>query len=226
MSKPLLWLLGLLAFAILGYFCIYPHESHEIQADIQARTAAALQQACPAAKVSTDGRDVTLTGVVATAEIKRRCEELAAGIWGNNAVANKLTVEQAKVDTPLQVAAKSCQAKFNELLKGETILFVTGSAILNPASHKLLNMLAEVEKECPEAKVTIAGHTDHQGNAAYNQKLSEQRAGSVVAYLKQKGMAATRLTAVGYGFDKPVASNSTPEGMQKNRRIEFNVEGI
>ena len=135
-------------------------------------------------------------------------------------------MEQIKVDTPVQAAAKSCQTQFNELLKGETILFVTGSALVDPASHKLLDKLAEVAKECPESKVTIAGHTDHQGAAASNQKLSEQRASSVVAYLKQKGIAAARLTAVGYGFDKPVASNSTPEGMQKNRRIEFNVEGI
>ncbi len=226
MSKTLLSLLGLLAFAILGYFCIYSHHRHEIQADIQGRTIAALRDACPAARVTTDGRDVTLTGVVATDEVKRRCEKLATGIWGNNAVANKLTVEQIKVDTPVQAAAKSCQTQFNELLKGETILFVTGSALVDPASHELLDKLAEEAKECPEAKVTIAGHTDHQGAAASNQKLSEQRASSVVAYLKQKGIAASRLTAVGYGFDKPVASNSTPEGMQKNRRIEFNVEGI
>lgn len=226
MSKTLLWLLRLVGFAILGYFCIYSHQSHEIQADIQERTAAALRDACPTAKVSTDGRDVTLTGAVASEEIRRRCEELAGGIWGNNAVANKLTVEQAKVDTPVIAAAKSCQAKFNELLKGETILFVTASAQLNPTSHKLLDLLAEVAKQCPEAKITIAGHTDRQGAADYNRKLSEQRASSVVAYLKQKGIAATRLTAVGYGFDKPVTGNSTPEGMQKNRRIEFNVEGI
>ena len=221
----MLWLLGPLAFAILGYFCIYSHR-HHIQADIQERTVAALREACPAAKVSTDGRDVTLTGAVATEEIKRQCELLAANLWGNNSVLNKLTVEQVKVDTPIVRAAKSCQAKFNELLKGETILYVTASAKLNPLSHKLLDRLAEVAKECPEAKVTIAGHTDNQGTAPYNQNLSEQRAGSVVAYLKQKGIAATRLSAVGYGFDKPVASNSTPEGMQKNRRIEFNVEGI
>ena len=225
MSKTLLWLLGLLGFAILGYFCIYSHR-HNIQADIQDRTAAALREACPAAKVSTDGRDVTLTGAVATEEIKRRCEELAANIWGNNMVANKLTVEQVKPPTPVQVAAKSCQAKFNELLKGETILFVTASARVNPTSYKLLDRLAEIAKECPEAKVAISGHTDNAGGAAYNKTLSEQRASSVVTYLKQKGIAAPRLTAVGYGFDKPVASNSTPEGMQKNRRIEFNVEGI
>ncbi len=226
MSKTLLSLLGLLAFAILGYFGIYSHQRHEIQADIQGRTIAALRDACPAARVTTDGRDVTLTGVVATDEVKRRCEKLATGIWGNNEVANNLTVEQIKVDTPVQAAAKSCQTQFNELLKGETILFVAGSALVDLASHKLLDKLAEGTKECPEAKVTIAGHTDHQGAAAANQKLSEQRASSVVAYLKQKGIAASRLTAVGYGFDKPVASNSTPEGMQKNRRIEFNVEGI
>lgn len=225
MSKTLLWLLGLLGFALLGYFCIYPHERFDIQSDIQGRTSAALLAGCPAAKVSTDGRDVTLSGAVATEEIKRKCEELASAIWGVNTVANKLTVE-AKVVTPAQAAAKSCQAKFNELLAGETILFHSGSAIVNPASHKLLDQLAKVAAECPEAKITIAGHTDNQGPADYNQKLSLERAGAVVGYLKQKGVAASRLTAAGFGLTKPVATNATPEGMQKNRRIEFNVDGI
>ena len=122
--------------------------------------------------------------------------------------------------------------KFIQMVFNACIVFqaftarIGGSAQLNPLSHKLLDQLVGVAKECPEAKVTIAGHTDNQGAAAYNKKLSEDRAASVVGYLKQKGTAAARLSAVGYGFDKPVASNASPDGMQKNRRIEFNVEGI
>jgi OmpA-OmpF porin, OOP family len=128
--------------------------------------------------------------------------------------------------TPVQVAAKSCQVKFNELLAGQKIEFLTDNARINTVSYKLLDNLVAVAKECPEARVQIAGHTDNQGSAAYNQNLSERRAASVVTYLKQKGIAAQRLSAVGYGFNKPVAGNDTPAGMQKNRRIEFNVEGI
>jgi outer membrane protein OmpA-like peptidoglycan-associated protein len=225
LSKTLLWLLGLMAFAILGYFCVYPH-NHHIQADINERTAAALQQAGLNAKVQTDGRDIVLTGTVPTEEVKKRAGEIAAATWGVNSVDNRLIVEQAKVLTPVQVAAKSCQAKFNELLGGQKIEFQTDNAEINPSSHKLLDSLVAVAKECPEARIQIAGHTDNKGSAAYNQKLSERRAGSVVAYLKQKGIAAARLTAVGFGLTKPIADNNTPAGMQQNRRIEFNVEGI
>ena len=99
-------------------------------------------------------------------------------------------------------------------------------AQINAGSYKLLDSLALVAKECPEAKVQIAGHTDNRGGEDYNQKLSQQRAASVVTYLAKKGMAAARLSAVGFGFKKPIANNDTPDGMQKNRRIEFNVEGI
>ena len=225
MSKTLLWLLGLISFAVLGYFCVYGHR-FGLQTDVNDRTAAALKQAGFGADVKTDGRDIMLTGTVPTEDAKRRAGELAYATWGVNSVDNRLVVEQAKAPTPVQVAAKSCQAKFNELLGGQKIEFLTASAQINIGSYKLLDNLAIVAKECPEAKVQIAGHTDNRGGEAYNQQLSQQRAASVVAYLAKKGMAATRLSAAGFGYKKPIASNDTPDGMQKNRRIEFNVEGI
>ena len=225
MSKTLLWLLGLIAFAVLGYFCIYGHR-FQLQADVNDRTAAALKQAGFGAEVKTDGRDIILTGTVPTEEAKRRAGELAYATWGVNSVDNRLVVEQVKAPTPVQVAAKSCQTKFNELLGGQKIEFLTASSQINAGSYKLLDSLALVAKECPEAKVQIAGHTDNRGGEDYNQKLSQQRAASVVTYLAKKGMAAARLSAVGFGFKKPIANNDTPDGMQKNRRIEFNVEGI
>ncbi len=225
LSKTLLWLLGLIAFATLGYFCVYPH-NHHIQSDVNDHTASALRQAGLDAKVQTDGRDIILAGTVPSQEVKTRAGEIALATWGVNSVDNRLIVEQAKVITPVQAAAKSCQAKFNELLAGQKVEFVSDNAQINTTSHKLLDSLVEVAKECPEARVQIAGHTDNQGPAAYNQNLSERRAASVVAYLKQKGIAAARLTAVGFGLSKPIAGNDTPIGMQKNRRIEFNVEGI
>jgi outer membrane protein OmpA-like peptidoglycan-associated protein len=73
--------------------------------------------------------------------------------------------------------------------------------------------------------VTVAGHTDDRADAGFNQRLSEARAAAVVKYLSGKGVPAGKLTPVGFGETRPVASNATAEGQRTNRRIEFKVGG-
>lgn len=77
---------------------------------------------------------------------------------------------------------------------------------------------------CPGARITIAGHTDDRGRPEVNLLLSQQRAEAVAARLIAAGVADARITAVGYGADRPVADNATAEGRAQNRRIEFVVE--
>ena len=69
----------------------------------------------------------------------------------------------------------------------------------------------------------MEGHTDNRGSAAYNHDLSRRRAASVMRALVQRGIAADRLVAEGYGFDRPVADNRTALGRAKNRRVEFTI---
>lgn len=76
----------------------------------------------------------------------------------------------------------------------------------------------------PSARGIIEGHTDSIASAEYNQTLSERRAQAVYRYLVDKGVAPARLSYVGYGLTRPVATNSTPEGRQQNRRVEITVE--
>jgi outer membrane protein OmpA-like peptidoglycan-associated protein len=78
-------------------------------------------------------------------------------------------------------------------------------------------------KEYPRANFTIEGHTDSVGSKATNQKLSERRANAVRDYLIANGIDANRLTAAGYGEDKPIASNATRAGRAENRRVEVNL---
>ena len=78
-------------------------------------------------------------------------------------------------------------------------------------------------KENPSYKLSINGHTDNVGNAEKNQKLSEDRAAAVKAYLESKGVDASRLSSAGFGQDQPVADNKTKAGRAKNRRVEFKV---
>jgi OOP family OmpA-OmpF porin len=101
------------------------------------------------------------------------------------------------------------------------INFNTGESIIDPASYRFLDEVADILAQNPALKVEIQGHTDNRGSAAFNQKLSEKRANAVLDYLVQKGVSRDRLTAAGYGFSRPAASNDTPEGRAQNRRVEL-----
>jgi OOP family OmpA-OmpF porin len=90
---------------------------------------------------------------------------------------------------------------------------------------KDINDLAKVMRDYPDLNVVIEGHTDNVGTAAYNKKLSQRRADAVKKYMvEQDGINANRITAEGFGFDRPIASNDTDEGRQQNRRVEAAVD--
>ena len=103
------------------------------------------------------------------------------------------------------------------------ILFASSSANLRAKSNATLNQLAKVAKGCSKGRIRVEGHTDSTGRASFNKRLSERRAQAVAAYLTKAGVAKDRVEAVGYGQEKPVASNNTADGRAKNRRIEFTV---
>jgi OOP family OmpA-OmpF porin len=84
-----------------------------------------------------------------------------------------------------------------------------------------LDALANVLIKNAVMKLEIEGHTDNTGTKAYNQVLSEKRATVVLEYLVGKGIDNGRLTSKGYGFSRQAASNDTPEGRTKNRRVEL-----
>ena len=103
------------------------------------------------------------------------------------------------------------------------VLFDYNKASLRPSSFPELQALVEAMNNKPTMIIEIAGHTDNTGGPEYNQKLSQSRAESVVAYLMRNGIEASRLRARGYGESEPVASNDTDAGRQENRRTEVRV---
>jgi len=105
----------------------------------------------------------------------------------------------------------------------EGITFDTGTAVIRKSSRGVLNNVAKTLKEYPDLRIEIVGHTDDQGGREMNLELSQQRAGSVAAYLTQQGIDASRIQVRGVGPDEPVADNKTKSGRSKNRRIEFKV---
>lgn len=99
--------------------------------------------------------------------------------------------------------------------------FDTGSANLQASSASQLDQVAAMLKSAPALNIEIGGHTDNVGDAAANQKLSQARAAAVVAALTTRGIAASRITAKGYGATAPIADNRTEDGRAKNRRVEL-----
>ncbi|MHB9055438.1 MAG: OmpA family protein [Paludibacteraceae bacterium] len=105
----------------------------------------------------------------------------------------------------------------------EGIQFEFDSDAIKTESYPILNAAVETLKAHPEYNLDIAGHTDSIGTENYNQDLSVRRANSVVKYLTEKGIEASRLKPEGFGETKPISDNETVEGRAKNRRVEFKV---
>jgi len=112
-----------------------------------------------------------------------------------------------------------------EIVILDQVQFKTGSAKILAASDDLLTQVATVLAEHPEIlKVEVQGHTDNRGGKKYNLRLSQKRAKAVVKWLTTTGnVDASRLTSHGYGMEEPIAENDTPEGRQKNRRVQFKI---
>jgi outer membrane protein OmpA-like peptidoglycan-associated protein len=105
----------------------------------------------------------------------------------------------------------------------EAILFDFDSSVLKMAAQDKLQMMADVIVRYPDTDLIVIGHTDNIGTDAYNQRLSERRAGAVKEYLIAHDVRRARLTARGYGETSPVASNDSPEGRMLNRRVQVQI---
>ena len=116
---------------------------------------------------------------------------------------------------------KEIKEQFSGSIEG--ILFETGSAELKAESQKTIDEAAAVLIKYGDLSLTVEGHTDSVGKAEPNKTLSQDRADAVKAALVAKGVQGDRITATGFGEEKPVASNRTKKGRAQNRRIEFSI---
>jgi outer membrane protein OmpA-like peptidoglycan-associated protein len=105
----------------------------------------------------------------------------------------------------------------------DKILFDVGKSELKPDAQASLGKIAEILKKYPKTEVTVAGFTDNTGPAELNEKLSQSRADGVKFYLVDNGIRSERITARGFGSERPVGDNNTAEGRAKNRRVELHI---
>jgi len=122
---------------------------------------------------------------------------------------------------PDEVISKDAEDSVGEFAK--QILFNSGRSEFKPGVTEKLDGIVEVMNKYSKANFVIEGHTDSDGSAALNSKLSKQRAMAVRDYLVRKGIATTRLDAQGFGEGQPIASNKTAEGKAQNRRVIVKV---
>lgn len=186
-----------------------------VQAALVAADAAGL-------RVAVDGRHVALAGEVPDQATHERIERAIALLPGVDGLDNQVEIvaPEAAGDG---VAEQDCQVRLDEVLATGSIDFPSSSARLDPASSGVLARLAETLVACNGVRVEIGGHTDASGPREGNVRLSLERARAVKRFLTDSGVPPQRLTAVGYGPDRPLVDNATPEGRARNRRIEFEV---
>jgi len=139
----------------------------------------------------------------------------------------RLEIARAAAQARLAEEAKEAEmkSKLVNLFKLENIEFNVNKSTLTSKGQATVNKLATILKEYPSVRIEIAGHTDSDGSATYNQKLSQSRVDMVKTKLIAQAIDATRLVARGYGETKPLVPNTTRTNKAKNRRVEINILG-
>ena len=122
-------------------------------------------------------------------------------------------------EEPMLVVVTQDRIEINEAINFE----LNRATITGSGSFAVLNDVVRVLERNPSIHLRIEGHTDSTGRRAHNMQLSDDRANSVRTYLIQQGISPARLTSVGFGPDRPVATNDTREGRALNRRVEFHI---
>src|SRR5215475_1551609 len=199
------------------------------KAEAERLKAEAQQAAADAAKAKEEAekaRAAALADQQAAIEQKRAAEADAVMA---RAAAAKAESEKAELRAQL-LAQLNSVLQTNDSARGlivnmSDVLFDTGSSTLKPATREKLAKISGIVLAHPGLTLQIEGHTDIIGSDDFNQRLSEQRADSVRDFLAEQGVPVSSITARGFGKTQPVASNDTPEGRQRNRRVELVVNG-
>lgn len=149
----------------------------------------------------------------------------AVGALAGGGIGHYMDRQEAELRRELEGTGVSVTREGNQIrlnMPGN-VTFDTDQTNIRPEFQPVLDSVVKVANKFNETTLRVAGHTDSVGSDSYNQRLSEHRALSVKDYLALRGVAPQRLTAVGYGESRPLASNSSAEGRAANRRVELDL---
>lgn len=165
-----------------------------------------------------------------TPEQRKRNAMIGAGIGGIAAggVGVYMDRQEAELRDQLQGTGVSVSRNGDEIILNMpgNVTFGFDSDRVESRFLPVLDSVILVVNKYENTIVTVEGHTDSVGSREYNQGLSERRAASVATYMNNGGVVVERLAAIGFGPDRPVATNATPEGREQNRRVEIRLDPI
>ncbi len=209
-------------------------------ADRSARLATATAQTAAAA-MAIDGanKDIVDTQATQLARTKDQLQASQGALKDTQGALNRTSADldrerkarldaERKLDQALADIQKIAAVKKDDrgtiiTLPGG-VLFATDKYEVQGSAMPQLNQVADaLIKASPDSTITVEGHTDSQGQPSYNKDLSQKRADAVAAYLVSRGIAKDRVSSVGIGQDRPVASNASVDGRAQNRRVEIIV---
>jgi outer membrane protein OmpA-like peptidoglycan-associated protein len=215
-------ILGLLALVILCVLCLWCR-APAIEDDLRGQALMCVEDAGVDAGVLTvSGRDATLEGAVASQAAGDAVEACIAAIPGIRVVNNNLQIVVVEQPPEPEVIREPPKPDLGSLVQGIVVEFPTDGTYLTAQERPEADEIVAILKANP-GRVEIAGHADSRYTSEYNLELSRRRAEAVKKYLVSKGLDADRFEVVWFGEMKPIASNDTAAGQQKNRRTEFHA---
>ncbi|WP_337184547.1 OmpA family protein [Shinella sp.] len=161
---------------------------------------------------------------------RRNAALIGAGVGAlaGGAIGNYMDNQEAELRAQLQGTGVSVTRNGDRIILNmpSNITFATDQDRVIPPFYPTLDSVAIVLRKFDKTLIDVDGHTDSVGNAGYNQDLSERRANSVANYLASRGIDPRRMSALGYGLERPIASNASEAGRAQNRRVEISISPL
>jgi outer membrane protein OmpA-like peptidoglycan-associated protein len=192
-------------------------------------TASAGCQSVPASRTTQGAVLGSMAGAATGVAVAKEGHNVAGGLVGAAAgavagglIGRYLDNQAQQIDAIPDANVERQSDRLVVTFPGDT-LFDSGSSSITPGAAQRLDQLAQTLEQYPASDILIRGYTDSIGSEASNLRLSEDRANNVRNYLINRGVAPARITAMGFGEQFPLASNSTESGRQQNRRVEVEI---
>ena len=161
---------------------------------------------------------------------RRNAALIGAGVGAlaGGAIGNYMDNQEAELRAQLQGTGVSVTRAGDRIILNmpSNITFATDQDQIVPGFYPTLDSVAIVLRKFEKTLIDVDGHTDSVGNAGYNQDLSNRRANSVANYLASRGVDPRRMSAMGYGLERPIASNASEAGRAQNRRVEISISPL